>query len=149
MERKKKFVRQKKNPLLKSKKKIKKKKKMKRIVIMRKNKENPTIEKLLLEKNFLNSHKEIVRLHSLNLSQLAKYLYKKGFKEEAKKIYNNKIDVQSFICLMTCQEGLKFFEEDLHFSKDAIVKLQELYKNIHIFRKKFCSNFQLIEEPFY
>ena len=57
MERKKKFVRQKKNPLLKSKKKIKKKKKMKRIVIMRKNKENPTIEKLLLEKNFLNSQR--------------------------------------------------------------------------------------------
>ena len=123
---------------------------MRKIVHKRRCKENPTLEKILLEKNFLSTHKEIAKLPTLRATQMQRYLSKNGFKNESKNFIRENVDGKSFICLMCCKEGVKLLSKDLHISSEKIEKLKDLYKNIHLFRKKFCITYEgADEEPFY
>ena len=107
------------------------------------------IHKILLEKNFLNANKEIIKLPQLRSAQIGRYLYSKGFKNEGKKFYKENLDGKTFILLMTSQEGVSILEDELGFKKEAIEKLKVLYKNIYLFRKKFCGTIDESEQPFY
>ena len=116
----------------------------------RKYKENPTLEKFLLERNFLNAHRAIARLPSLNPTQLKVYLFKKGFQKESKSFFKENVNGKCFILIMTCVEGIELLGKEFKFSIETIERMKHLYKNIHLFRKKYCKLFEEVkEQPFY
>jgi hypothetical protein len=52
----------------------------------------PKISKILLEERFLFANKELQNLSSLQPTFLGKYLYSKGFRQEALKLYREHVD---------------------------------------------------------
>ena len=103
-----------------------------------------------MEKSFLSSQKEIENLPTLNPALLGIYLIKKGFKNEAQTFFKQRVEGGSFIFMMSCKEGIEMLENDLNFSKEDIENLKALYKDIYLYRKKHCDNFEDEEEkPFY
>ena len=117
---------------------------------IRKFKKTRSLNNFQLEKSFLSSQKEITRLPTLSPAILGVYLIRKGFERVAKILFKQSVDGGSFIFLMCCKEGIEMLENDLKFSKEEIEHLKTLYKDIYLYRKKYCDNFDEEEEkPFY
>ena len=116
----------------------------------RKFKKTRSLGNIQLERSFLSSQKEIKNLPTLTPALLGIYLINKGFNIEAQTFFNERVEGGSFIFMMSCKEGIEILENDLNFSREKVENLKALYKDIYLYRKKFCDNFEDEEEkPFY
>ena len=115
----------------------------------RKFKRKIDLERFLLDESFHKTQKEISRLPNFSPDELGAFLTKKGFHNEAIKFVEESVDGGSFIFLMASEEGIEMLELDLKFSKESIQKLKDLYKDIYLFRKRFCKEVEEEERPYY
>eukprot|EP01091_Cochliopodium_minus_P008984 TRINITY_DN212_c0_g1_i1.p1 TRINITY_DN212_c0_g1~~TRINITY_DN212_c0_g1_i1.p1 ORF type:complete len:141 (-),score=33.34 TRINITY_DN212_c0_g1_i1:205-627(-) len=112
-------------------------------------KKDKCLQKKLLNFNFLKDNKSIFHLNKLSCEQMSQYLESKGYKAECKIFLDEKLDGSCLITLCTTKQGLDIMEQELGFSREKIECLLELYRDIFIFRKRYCNNLSKDERPLF